>query len=93
MLGLSESYLLVAPDEKRGQRLLTDMLDGGNFGKYSQRYQGRQGFFRKGFVEARRVYALTGLAPCEALSCLVRKMVTAVNYAFYDRFRVAKVGR
>lgn len=37
VLGLPEQYLLTTPDEKWGRKILDDTLDGGNFGKYSQR--------------------------------------------------------
>lgn len=37
VLGLPEQYLLTTPDEKWGRKILDDTLEGGNFGKYSQR--------------------------------------------------------
>ena len=38
------------PDEKRGRRLLSDVMEGGNFGSYSERLQ--IGLF-KGFLKGR----------------------------------------
>lgn len=80
VLGLSLAYCIVNPDEKRGQQLLVDILDGGNFGKYSQRYKGKTGFYGRGIIEARRLLSLISLAPCEATSCLLRKVKTAVKH-------------
>jgi hypothetical protein len=77
VLGLPEQYVLVAPDKKLGESFLKDVLDGGNFGKYSQRYKGKKGFYWKGLVEAKRVMALSNIAPCEASFCLLMKMRTA----------------
>ena len=37
VLGLPEQYLLTTPGEKWGRKILDDTLEGGNFGKYSQR--------------------------------------------------------
>ena len=37
VLGLSEELLLVSPDDRWGRKILDDTLEGGNFGKYSQR--------------------------------------------------------
>ena len=82
VLGLPEQYILVAPDKKLGESFLKDVLDGGNFGKYSQRYKGKNGFYWKGMVEAKRVLALSNIAPCEASFCLLRKMKTAVKHVF-----------
>jgi len=80
VLGLPEQYILVAPDKKLGESFLKDVLDGGNFGKYSQRYKGKNGFYWKGMVEAKRVLALSNIAPCEASFCLLRKIKTAVKH-------------
>ena len=81
VLGLPEQYILVAPDKKLGESFLKDVLDGGNFGKYSQRYKGKNGFYWKGMVEAKRVLALSNIAPCEASFCLLRKIKTAVKHS------------
>lgn len=37
VLGLPEQYLLTTPDERWGRKIFADTLEGGNFGKYSQR--------------------------------------------------------
>lgn len=80
ILGLPVEYCIVTPDEKRGQQLLVDVLDGGNFGKYSQRYKGKSGFYWRGIIEARRLFSLMSFAPCEAAFCLLRKIKTAVRH-------------
>lgn len=82
ILGLPIVYCIVTPDEKRGQQLLTDVLDGGNFGKYSLRYKGRTGFYWRGFIEARRLLSMMSFAPCEATFCLLRKVKTAVKHTW-----------
>ncbi len=80
VLGLPVAHCIVKPDEKRGQQLLADVLDGGNFGKYSQRYKGRTGFYRRGIIEARRLLSLMGFAPYEATFCLLRKVKTVLKH-------------
>lgn len=80
VLGLPLAYCIVNPDEKRGQQLLADVLDSGNFGKYSQRYKGRTGFYWRGIIDARRLFSLMSFAPCEVTFCLLRKVKTAVKH-------------
>ena len=62
ILGLSEKLLLVSPDERWGRKILDDILEGGNFGQYSQRRvnagQGR--FYRRMVAFKRLIY----LFPC-----------------------------
>ncbi len=38
VLGMDDQYLIVAPDEKRGRLVLSEMMVGGNFGKYDGRW-------------------------------------------------------
>ncbi len=38
VLGMDEKYLIVAPDEKRGIMVLSEMMEGGNFGQYDGRW-------------------------------------------------------
>lgn len=38
-LGLSEQYLLMPPDCNAGRRLLADIINGGNFGKYNKAFE------------------------------------------------------
>jgi len=50
MLHMEEGLMICEPDEKRGRRLLSDVMEGGNFGSYSERLQ--IGLF-KGFLKGR----------------------------------------
>lgn len=77
-LGLRAEGCIVEPDEKLGRRLLDDVLEGGNFGKYSDRYKGKTGFYWMGMVEAKRLFSLMNFTPSEAGYCLLRKMRTAI---------------
>ncbi len=38
VLGMDEQYLIVSPDEKRGRLVLSEIMEGGNFGKYDKRW-------------------------------------------------------
>lgn len=42
-LGLQEEYLLVPPDVKRGHYLMEEILTGGNFGRYDERFEKQVG--------------------------------------------------
>ena len=81
VLGLPLAQCLVEPDERRGKQLLEDILEGGNFGHHSQRYNGKNGFYYRGMVEAWRVVKFLPMAPREGLARLVSKMGTAVRHA------------
>lgn len=80
VLGLSIEQCLVVPNERRGRQLLIDVLEGGNFGKYSHRYKGKSGFYYKGLVEAWRDVKLLPMASREGIARLVSKMGTAVKH-------------
>lgn len=82
VLGLRDESCFLDVDEKFGRRLLDDVLEGGNFGKYSERYNGKDGFYWMGMVEAKRIIKLMDFAPCEAGFCLLRKMRTAGRHVF-----------
>ena len=63
ILGLSERYLLVAPNQRLGEKVLADVLEGGNFGHYSV----RQTYRYTGKRVTRRVsslFRLVRLFPC-----------------------------
>ena len=80
VLGLPMAQCIVELDERRGRRLLDDILEGGNFGFYSQRYHGRTGFYYRGMVEAWRDVTLLPVAPREIMARLVSKAGTAVRH-------------
>ena len=66
-LGLGDKYLLVEPDEKLGRVILKEMLEGGNFGHYDERYKGRQkGLLARGFTDTCRLLKLAKVFPSES---------------------------
>lgn len=81
VLGLPIELCIVSPNERMGKRLLNDILEGGNFGHYSERYHGRKGFYYRGCVEALRNIRLLSFAPREGIARLSRKMGTALRHA------------
>ena len=82
VLGLPAAQCIVEPDDRRGKRLLNDILEGGNFGHHSQRYNGREGFYYRGMVEAWRMAGLMDMASREAMARIIRKAGTAVKHTF-----------
>lgn len=82
VLGLPEKYCPVETHERLGRVLLADMLEGGNFGKFSTRYHGRKGFYRKGLIKVKRNMALFSFFPSEAGSRMVYRMRTAIEHAW-----------
>ena len=93
VLGLPVAQCIVEPDERRGRRLLIDILKGGSFGHYNKRYRGRKGFYNKGMAEAWRMVDLMDMAPREVIARLLSKMNTALKHAikrFIKRLHLAK---
>ena len=80
MLGLSQEYLLVSPNERIGRLLAEDILEGGNFGHYSER-QGYRKYGRivKSFLDIWRYLRLLSCMPGEAISRCFGKVGTAVR--------------
>lgn len=81
VLGLPVDRCFVLPDKRRGKLLLGDILEGGNFGHHSERYNGKTGFYYRGFVEAWRNMRLLSIAPREGMARLSSKLKTAVKHA------------
>ena len=74
-LGLEDEYLLVEPDEKRGRVILKEMLEGGNFGHYDERYKGRQkGLLARGITDTSRLLKLATVFPSESMWKIYRKI-------------------
>ena len=69
-LGLPESLMIAPMDEKRGWLLLTEILDGGNFGKHAEKYGHftQQGMANKYFLKIWRNMHFVRYYPAEALS-------------------------
>ena len=69
-LGLSEEKMIAPMDEKRGKLLLTEILNGGNFGKHFTKYGHftQQGMAKKYFLKIWRNMHFVRYYPAEALS-------------------------
>ena len=69
-LGLSEEKMIVPMDEKRGKLLLSEIMDGGNFGKHFTKYGHftQQGMAKKYFLKIWRNMHFVRYYPAEALS-------------------------
>ena len=70
VLGLSEEKMIAPMDEKRGKLLLSEIVDGGNFGKHFSKYGHftQQGMAKKYFLKIWRNMHFVGYYPAEALS-------------------------
>ena len=70
VLGLSEEKMIVPMDEKRGRLLLSEILNGGNFGKHFSKYGHftQQGMAKKYFLKIWRNMHFVRYYPAEALS-------------------------
>ena len=70
VLGLSEAKMIVPIDEKRGNLLLAEILDGGNFGRHFSKYGGftHQSMGKKYFLKIWRNMHFVRYYPAEALS-------------------------
>lgn len=73
-LGLDESYLLVEPDKKAGRPILNEIVNGGNFGKFDDRYSTRgNGYLVRGLTDIYRLIRLTPYFPVDSLAMIWRK--------------------
>lgn len=81
VLGLPLERCIVEPNERHGRRLLDDILESGNFGHYSERYQGKSGFYYRGWVEVLRNIRLLPVAPREGMARIFSKVRTAIRHA------------
>lgn len=82
VLGLPEKYLLVTPNKKLGERLLADVLEGGNFGHYSvrQSYRHKGQKYKKSFSSLSRLSRLAPLFPGEAVFEIMGKCVAVIKH-------------
>ena len=69
-LGLSEEKMIAPMDEKRGELLLAEILEGGNFGRHFTKYGHftKQGMAKKYFLKIWRNMHFVRYYPAEALS-------------------------
>ena len=75
ILGLDEKYLICEPDEKIGRVILKEIVEGGNFGYYDERYAyRRKGYMARGIVDGYRLLKLACYFPKNSLWKLVRKV-------------------
>lgn len=68
VLGLSEEKMICPMDEKRGKMLLTEILNGGNFGQFDERYGFGHSSFGHNIQRLCRDLRLVRYYPAEALS-------------------------
>ena len=74
-LGMNDEYLIVEPDEKVGKLILREMLEGGNFGHYDERYKGREkGLFARGLTDTYRLLKLIKYFPSESIWKIIKKI-------------------
>ena len=74
-LGLEAERLVVAPDEQVGRFILQELLAGGNFGRYDQRYSTRKlGYLARGVTDTVRLLRLVPVFPADALWKILRKI-------------------
>ena len=67
-LGLERQYMIVDPDEKTGRLLLSEMLQGGNFGQSDRRFGARDnGQFNRDMADLRRLLKLWPTFPSEVM--------------------------
>ena len=68
VLGLSEEKMICPMDEKRGKMLLAEILNGGNFGQFDERYVFGHSSFGHNIQRLCRDLRLVRYYPAEALS-------------------------
>ena len=69
VLGLEEKYLIAPKDERLGKVLLTEILNGGNFGQYGGdgRRKMEEGRVKKNWQRIRRDFRMMRYFPSECL--------------------------
>ena len=82
VLGLHENYLLVTPNRKLGERLLADVLEGGNFGHYSTRqsYRHKRQKYKKRISSLSRLIGLAPLFPSEAVFWIMNQCIAVIKH-------------
>lgn len=74
-LGLEDKYLLVTPDERKGRVILTEILEGGNFGHHDNRYKSRNnGYIARGATDIYRLIKLASIFPSASFWKIYRKI-------------------
>lgn len=66
MLGLPDKYIFIEPNEKRGKLITADILEGGNFGRFSKRQKfNKHGKIARGITDLYRYGKLSSCFPEE----------------------------
>lgn len=74
-LGLEDQYLIVEPDKRIGKVILKEMIEGGNFGHYDERYKSRKkGYISRGLTDVYRLMTLASVFPSESMWKIYRKV-------------------
>ena len=91
-LGLSEEKMIAPMDEKRGKLLLTEILNGGNFGQHFTKYGHftQQGMAKKYFLKIWRNMHFVRYYPAEAMSETI-KLVTSKPEIFLGNTNVSNI--
>lgn len=74
-LGIEKDFLLVEPDERIGEVIMTEVLAGGNFGRYDDRYSTRRmGMLARGLTDVYRLFILALYFPKESIWKTIKKI-------------------
>ena len=73
ILGLPEKFLIVEPNAKIGNIVLSEMLEGGNFGHHSNVQRLRNTYFSFRFAKAMHLMKIASLFPGEAIFRMIHK--------------------
>lgn len=74
ILGLPEGYLIVEPNAKIGNIVLSEMLEGGNFGHFGSVQRLKDTYFAFRFAKAVHLMKIASLFPGEAIFRLIHKI-------------------
>lgn len=76
ILGLEENCLIVESSEKLGRIILTEVENGGNFGRYNERNEQREsGILIRAIMDSYRLIHLSQVQPSEGLARLRKKIM------------------
>lgn len=74
-LGIEDDCMIVQPDEKIGNIILKEIIEGGNFGHYDERYKGRQkGLVARGLTDTYRLIKMATVFPSESIWKIINKI-------------------
>lgn len=74
-LGLEERYLIITPNKKIGKIILNEIICCGNFGKFDNRYKGRnRGLLFRNYWNLHRIFQYANIFPSEVLCRPIAKI-------------------